>query len=123
MLGSATALVDDSIDLTNTQTAPLLHVPGDIYSPPTAGYYIVGIENAAGSNFADVLVGNSGNNQLSGNGGNDQLLGGIGDDILIGGAGNDQLTGDSDGITGHDTFVVAKNSGVDTIVDFQAGID
>lgn len=64
------------------------------------------IENVIGTNFNDVLTGNSGDNRLfglnghdtlNGGSGNDQLSGWSGNDLLIGGAGNDTLTG-GDGI-------------------------
>jgi len=48
-----------------------------------------GIENLAGSNFNDVLRGDSSDNALQGNAGDDTLRGGAGLDILDGGAGTD----------------------------------
>ena len=50
---------------------------------------LISIENVIGSNFADILVGDSGNNILSGGSGNDSLNGNSGDDTLNGGTGND----------------------------------
>ena len=55
-----------------------------------------GIENLIGSNFGDMLTGNSGDNTLSGLAGNDTLIGGKGNDILIGGAGNDTFVWNAD---------------------------
>jgi Ca2+-binding RTX toxin-like protein len=64
------------------------------------------IENATGSAFNDVLIGNgwdnilaggAGNDQLEGRGGNDALIGGDGNDILVGGVGADTLNG-GDGV-------------------------
>jgi Ca2+-binding RTX toxin-like protein len=86
----------------------------------------VSIENVVGSNFDDILLGDSGPNTLNGGAGNDHLYGGVGDDVLIGGPGDDVLTGDpaEPGLQfGHDTFVLAPNSGHDEITDFQQGID
>jgi Ca2+-binding RTX toxin-like protein len=81
----------------------------------------------------DTLIGGTGNDQVSGKGGDDELFGGEGedqlfgddgDDLLRGGLGNDTLTGDdSSGGEGMDTFVLAEGEGIDTIVDFQLGID
>ncbi len=51
------------------------------------------IENLAGTNFADILGGNAGNNTVSGNDGNDWLFGSDGLDTLQGGNGNDVLEG------------------------------
>ena len=54
---------------------------------------IVSIENATGSDHADLLIGSADVNELSGGAGNDTLYGIGGDDILNGGAGQDQLYG------------------------------
>ena len=51
------------------------------------------IESLLGSLYADMLVGDTGNNYLAGNGGNDTLSGGDGFDTLDGGDGNDSLSG------------------------------
>ena len=51
------------------------------------------IENAVGSNYADVIVGNSSANKLFGNGGNDTIAGNGGNDTLNGGAGQDTFVG------------------------------
>jgi Ca2+-binding RTX toxin-like protein len=50
---------------------------------------LVGIENVAGTRWADVLVGDAGSNILTGHGGDDRLDGGGGIDILEGGEGDD----------------------------------
>lgn len=54
---------------------------------------LISIENVRGSNNADTIVGNGGNNVLDGLDGNDLMLGGSGDDTLRGGNGNDELQG------------------------------
>jgi Ca2+-binding RTX toxin-like protein len=54
---------------------------------------LISIENANGSNHADKLTGDAGNNNLRGEGGNDTLQGGAGSDNLNGGAGDDQIDG------------------------------
>lgn len=51
------------------------------------------IENALGGEGADVLVGNSLDNELQGRGGDDVIVGGEGRDSLSGGSGNDGLDG------------------------------
>ncbi len=53
---------------------------------------LLNVENLAGSNHADKLIGNAGRNTLSGGTGNDTLNGGTGDDFLEGGAGRDLYT-------------------------------
>lgn len=56
------------------------------------GDRLVSIENAIGSNFNDVLVGNAGANVLVGLNGNDTIIGGGGADRLHGDGGNDHLS-------------------------------
>jgi len=56
---------------------------------------LVSIENIVGSNFADTLTGNTGNNILSGGLGNDIILSLGGNDVLNGGPGDDVLDGGS----------------------------
>ncbi|WP_052055873.1 S-layer family protein [Myxosarcina sp. GI1] len=74
--------------------------------------------NAQGGN--DILLGRSGDDVLRGGNGNDRLLDGdAGNDLLDGGEGNDGLFGG----TGKDRFVLRKGQGIDTIFDFQDGID
>jgi len=47
------------------------------------GDTLSGIENLSGSDYADTLIGNAGDNQLSGSDGNDLLTGNDGNDTLI----------------------------------------
>ncbi|MEK1932641.1 MAG: hypothetical protein AAAC47_23295, partial [Pararhizobium sp.] len=54
-----------------------------------AGDQLSGIENLAGSAFADMLTGDAGTNVLSGGAGNDVLSGAAGADTLNGGTGTD----------------------------------
>ncbi|WP_395173064.1 calcium-binding protein [Roseibium alexandrii] len=65
---------------------------------------------------------------IDGGEGNDTIRGGLGDDTLVGGSGKDIIDGGADddimfGGVGEDTFVFEANSGVDRIVDFEAGVD
>ncbi|MDO4640979.1 MAG: Ig-like domain-containing protein [Neisseria sp.] len=66
-------------------------------------------------------TGNDLNNRISGNSADNILNGGAGDDIIIGGKGSDTLTGGA----GSDTFIFnhVLDGSVDTITDFQTGID
>ena len=59
----------------------------------TGGDQLRGIENVAGTDFADVLIGGNGVNILVGGGGDDRLEGGLGDDQLVGGTGADIMVG------------------------------
>ena len=72
---------------------------------------LANIENLTGSNYKDILIGNSGaDNTLIGGGGDDQLFGIGGTNHLHGNAGNDTLTG-GDGV---DTLM--GGDGRDTLV-------
>jgi ELWxxDGT repeat protein len=76
----------------------------------------------------DTLIGGNGNDNLVGGAGNDSLTGGKGSDTLSGGDGNDFLNGGNgfDVLTsgaGNDIFVLQKNNGGDSIVDFKRGSD
>jgi Ca2+-binding RTX toxin-like protein len=95
------------------------------------------IENAYGSNFDDIITGNSGANYLEGMSGQDSLVGGSGNDTLvgddgndtlIGGTGNDRLDGGTygdylDGGDGDDTYVFSASFGLDTITGDSSGRD
>jgi Ca2+-binding RTX toxin-like protein len=59
------------------------------------GDVLSGFENVQGTNYADTILGDSGNNKLFGESGNDSLTGLGGSDRLYGGNGNDNLTGDT----------------------------
>jgi serralysin len=93
---------------------------------PAPGYYsgydtLTNIENLTGSNFADTLLGDAGNNTLSGLDGVDTLSGGAGDDVLMGNIGADILTGG----TGLDRFqfLSASDSTSPDVNDLRLGID
>ena len=82
------------------------------------------IENVYGGLVADRLTGDNRANSLWGSYGKDILKGGGGNDILSGGPNNDTLTGGP----GADRFyfdapVTLKWSNIDTITDFQRGVD
>lgn len=73
----------------------------------------IGDDNLSGGFGNDILDGGDGNDVLSGDQDNDTLTGGNGDDILSGGVGNDALNGG----VGNDRYVLARDSGVDTLTD------
>jgi Ca2+-binding RTX toxin-like protein len=71
------------------------------------------IENIVSGNYHDNLLGSKINNRIEGSAGNDTLDGGLGKDTLVGG-------------DGADTFVFSSKSSIsnlDTIPDFQVGVD
>ncbi|MGF1494010.1 MAG: 5'/3'-nucleotidase SurE [Microcoleaceae cyanobacterium] len=83
-----------------------------------------GNDTISGGAGNDQIAGKAGDDVLLGDAGDDQIWGDQGDDLLNGGLGNDTLHGDSgDLFGGADTFVLAAGQGVDTIVDFEAGLD
>jgi uncharacterized repeat protein (TIGR01451 family) len=76
----------------------------------------------------DLLYGNEGQDTLNGGDGNDTLYGGKDNDFLNGGAGDDWLfggTGDNTliGGAGSDRFVLGSHGGIDTVMDFEVGLD
>ncbi len=105
----------------------LLNVAGEAIASGISGAdHVKSVENIVGSNYADSLTGNAGNNLLEGELGNDILSGGAGNDILTGGAGADKLTGGA----GNDIFDfnALPDSGItsaswDIITDFVHGQD
>ncbi|MEB3828332.1 Calx-beta domain-containing protein [Phormidium sp. CCY1219] len=68
------------------------------------------VENLVGSDYDDVLTGDTNVNQISGGSGDDILRGAGSDDTLSGGPGND-------------LFVLGAGEGTDTILDFEVGQD
>jgi len=80
------------------------------------GDTLTGIEFLTGSDFADTLAGDGGNNRFDGGKGNDSLTGGTGNDWLKGGTGWDML----DGGLGFDRAVYA-GSNVGVTVNLATG--
>ncbi|NEP39177.1 MAG: calcium-binding protein [Okeania sp. SIO2H7] len=91
----------------------------------------------AGGESSDRLFGGVGGDRLFGNRGEDFLDGGEGDDLLFGGQENDTLLGSDGGDvisgdfgediltggSGGDRFILEREKGRDTIVDFEDGED
>ena len=74
------------------------------------------IYGGAGS---DRILGGAGDDVLYGGNGDDNIMGNSGDDVIYGGKGDDRVSGGS----GSDTFVLAVREGLDTILDFELGVD
>ncbi|NJK66739.1 MAG: hypothetical protein HC789_09350 [Microcoleus sp. CSU_2_2] len=83
------------------------------------------IDGGAGN---DLINGNEGQDTITGDAGNDTLTGGKDNDLVFGGEGDDWLFGDLgedtlNGGAGSDRFVLSSSSGIDTITNFEVGID
>ncbi|MEJ8849679.1 calcium-binding protein [Variovorax rhizosphaerae] len=101
--------------------------------------------SATGTDFAEIYLGNAGNNDIfardgddvvdggagddniRGESGNDTLLGGAGNDALSGGAGNDTFDGGAGNDTaygdgGNDTYLFGRGDGQDTVIDYDATV-
>ena len=72
-----------------------------------------------GSAVAETIDSGAGNDVINSGAGNDVLTGGAGHDVINSGAGDDVLTG---GI-GSDTYVFARGTGRDTILNYDVDVD
>jgi Ca2+-binding RTX toxin-like protein len=79
----------------------------------------LGDDEIIGNNLSNDLMGQAGDDTLDGGFGNDTIAGGLDDDLLNGGLGDDKLGGGA----GADRFVIANIQGMDTVSDFEVGID
>jgi CSLREA domain-containing protein len=80
---------------------------------------VIGVEGAAGSAFADTLIGDAGANSLSGGGGGDTLTGRAGVDSLAGGPGSDTLNA----ADGQADAAINCGAGTDVANGDEASID
>ena len=107
----------DTVDYWGSDTGVTVNLAtGTGQGGEAEGDTLTGIEKIHGSEHADHLTGDDGDNGLNGDGGNDTLEGGAGDDWLDGQDGEDLLTGGE----GADTFVFGDG---DTVTDFEDGSD
>lgn len=84
----------DLVSYENEDTGIVIDLSGDRTSKGAArGDRFESIEDATGTQSADVIRGSDKNNVLRGLDGNDELVGGNGNDTLIGSDGNDELRG------------------------------
>lgn len=96
---------------------------GDILTGDTQANVINGFGGADvinGGDGNDLLIGGAGGDTLNGEGDNDRLIGSTEDDILVGGAGNDLMFGNG----GADIFSLTDGDhGADRIRGFEDGTD
>ncbi|MEG4201841.1 FG-GAP-like repeat-containing protein [Microcoleus sp. Pol12A5] len=86
------------------------------------------LDTLTGGDGDDLLFGGRGTDSLEGGEGNDSLYGGKGNDTLLGGGGDDFLSGENGedflkGGSGSDRFLLTPDTGSDTVLDFEVGID
>ncbi|GKY89225.1 hypothetical protein STA1M1_30940 [Sinisalibacter aestuarii] len=74
-----------------------------------SGDLITNVEEMEGSDFADNLTGDDGDNWIAGRGGADTLAGGLGNDVIFGNAGSDNLLG------GDNDDLLIGGAGADTL--------
>ncbi len=106
--GSGADILDggEGLNTASFRTAPvamLIDLRTNTFTGDGVGDTLISIERYEGTNFADTINGDDGDNSLlsgldgddtiQGFAGNDVLDGGAGDDLLLGGDGNDFLTG------------------------------
>ena len=81
----------------------------------------LGRDTLKGGNNNDSLSGGDNNDMLYGDSGADTLNGGVGSDRFYGGTGNDALQSNLDAV--EDTFYFGRNYDIDTITNFEEGVD
>lgn len=93
----------DLLDFTSVSEGVYVSLTAGVASYQGSEDQIHGIENIAGSQFDDIIIGNTANNYIDGGNGKDFINGGGGNDILFGGY--DLIQDDLYGNFGSDTFV------------------
>ncbi|MFT6258380.1 MAG: Ca2+-binding RTX toxin-like protein [Rickettsiales bacterium] len=108
--GEESEINGDTISYVTSSSGVNVDIASNIVSGGDAqGDTISNFENITGSNFADTLTGDAGNNIIEGGAGDDILIGGAGSDTYVynAGDGNDTII---DGINNHDDFITFDSS-------------
>lgn len=100
---------------TGSASTYYLEASGFTWLDPNGQIALATIENVRGTDYGDMLIGDSTANELDGGDGNDVLNGGTGADTLVGGAGDDSYQ--VDGVSS--VVIEAENAGTDSV---HAGI-
>jgi Ca2+-binding RTX toxin-like protein len=117
----------DTIDYTSASKGLVLTLKGANFAKAKLGGKLAdkvkNVESVYGTAHKDIITGDGGNNGFLGGNGNDVLKGKGGSDSFFGGNGNDKLTGG--GGADHFWFITPPGQGknVDTITDFEVGVD
>ena len=78
-----------------------------------------GDDHMEGGGAKDRMIGKANDDVLLGQEANDKLFGNGGEDVIVGGVGKDSMNGGADA----DIFILAPGDQVDTIKDFEVGLD
>ena len=139
--GAVVTMTSNSTNFSDAVRTAIASACGTITHPGTDGNDVI-----EGTEDDDGCFGGLGDDDISGLGGDDLIDGGAGDDTcrggsgfddLHGGTGNDDLYGEDDddrltgglgddtmtGGAGADSFAINAGDGIDTITDFEDGID
>jgi Ca2+-binding RTX toxin-like protein len=111
-------------DLVQASVSHALQLTAEIEQLQTADAGATTAINLTGSNTANTIIGNAGNNVLRGRGGADTLDGGAGNDTIWGNQGSNDLRG----ATGQDRYVfdaplTGTGSGIQRVLGFNATDD
>lgn len=108
----------DAIDKTRSDIRFNQGPDGQMYLTTKRDGKVYVVANAD-PNYADVVFGTSGDDELFAYGGDDLLFGDLGEDTLITSDGQDTVTGG----LGRDVFKFSFSEGVDEVTDFHVGYD
>jgi len=110
----------DTVDFSGTSGGATINLIGDTASGEGTDT-LASIENAIGSSFNDVMVGDNGVNVLEGGDGNDRIDGAGGDDTIDGGAGDDtaEFGLANAGVKVNLGAGTATGAGADTLADVE----